>query len=122
MKYYKGKYKGIEAMDVVLDFSEDNYNIGTALTYLMRAGKKPGNPMTQDLHKAIVHLQREIQHQNERIRKDGTPGTTPDPGRNDARQQGEQYSGTTTRTTLHGDQLLYNIDRENRDQDPPSTD
>lgn len=63
MKYYKGKYKGIEAMDVVLDFSEDNYNIGTALTYLMRAGKKPGNPMTQDLQKAIVHLQREIQHQ-----------------------------------------------------------
>lgn len=35
-KYYIGKYKGIEAMDVVLDFSEDNYNIGTALTYLMR--------------------------------------------------------------------------------------
>jgi len=61
--YYQGKYKNIEAMDVVLDFSEDNYNIGTALTYLMRAGKKPNNPITQDIEKAIVHLQRELKHQ-----------------------------------------------------------
>ena len=61
--YYIGKYLGIEAMDVVFDFSQDNYNIGTALTYLMRAGKKPGNPMSQDIEKAIVHLQRELQHQ-----------------------------------------------------------
>jgi hypothetical protein len=66
-KYYIGKYKNIEAMDVVLDFSEDNYNIGTALTYLMRAGKKPGNPITQDLEKAIVHLQRELKHQATKV-------------------------------------------------------
>jgi len=66
-KYYIGKYKKIEAMDVVLDFSEDNYNIGTALTYLMRAGKKPDNPITQDLEKAIVHLQRELEHQKTKI-------------------------------------------------------
>lgn len=66
-KYYIGKYKKIEAMDVVLDFSEDNYNIGTALTYLMRAGKKPDNPITQDLEKAIVHLQRELKHQKTKV-------------------------------------------------------
>ena len=66
-KYYIGKYKKIEAMDVVLDFSEDNYNIGTALTYLMRAGKKPGNPITQDLEKAIVHLSRELEHQKSKL-------------------------------------------------------
>lgn len=66
-KYYIGRHKGIEAMDVVLDFSEDNYNIGTALTYLMRAGKKPDNPITQDLEKAIVHLQRELEHQKTKI-------------------------------------------------------
>ena len=66
-KYYIGKYKKIEAMDVVLDFSEDNYNIGTALTYLMRAGKKPDNPITQDLEKAIVHLQRELKHQTTNV-------------------------------------------------------
>lgn len=62
-KYYIGKYKGIEAFDVVLDFQEDNYNLGTAITYLLRAGKKPNNPMVQDLKKAIAHLEKEIEHQ-----------------------------------------------------------
>jgi hypothetical protein len=61
--YYIGAYHGIEAMDVVMDFSHDNYNIATALTYLMRAGKKPNNPMSQDIEKAIAHLQRELEHQ-----------------------------------------------------------
>lgn len=59
-EYYIGKTFGIEAMDVVIDFQHDNYNIGTALTYLMRAGKKPNNPMKQDLIKAIEHLKAEI--------------------------------------------------------------
>ena len=63
-KYYIGKYKGIEAFDVVLDFQEDNYNLGTAITYLLRAGKKPNNPITQDIEKAIAHLQRELEHRN----------------------------------------------------------
>ena len=62
-KYYIGKYKSIEAFDVVLDFQEDNYNLGTAITYLLRAGKKPNNPMSQDIKKAIAHLQRELEHQ-----------------------------------------------------------
>ena len=61
--YYFGKYKKIEALDVVLDFQEDNYNLGTAITYLLRAGKKPNNPITQDIKKAIAHLQRELEHQ-----------------------------------------------------------
>ena len=63
--YYVGEHKGIEAMDVVLDFQHDNYNLGTALTYIMRAGKKPGNPMSQDIIKAIVHLKRELNHQKQ---------------------------------------------------------
>jgi len=62
-KYYIGKYKKIEAFDVVLDFQEDNYNLATAITYLLRAGKKPNNPMSQDIKKAIAHLQRELEHQ-----------------------------------------------------------
>ena len=62
-KYYIGKYKQIEAFDVVLDFQEDNYNLGTAITYLLRAGKKPNNPITQDIKKAIAHLQKELEHQ-----------------------------------------------------------
>ena len=62
-KYYIGKYKNIEAMDVVLDFQEDNYNLGVAIAYLLRAGKKEGNPATQDIEKAIVHLETELKHQ-----------------------------------------------------------
>jgi len=61
-EYYIGKYKAIEAMDVVLDFQEDNYNVGVAIAYLLRAGRKPNNPMIDDLQKAIIHLQREVGH------------------------------------------------------------
>lgn len=70
--YYVGRTHGIEARKVVEDFQSDNYNLGTALTYLMRAGKKPDNPITQDIRKAIAHLefelerQHSIQQQNER--------------------------------------------------------
>lgn len=60
--YYLGKYKGLEAMDVVLDFQEDSYNLGVAIAYLLRAGKKPGNPKEDDIQKAIVHLQAELKH------------------------------------------------------------
>ena len=60
--YYKGKYKGIEAMDVVLDFQEDSYNLGVAIAYLLRAGHKPNNPKEEDIEKAIVHLQTELTH------------------------------------------------------------
>jgi hypothetical protein len=62
-KYYIGKHQQIEAFDVVLDFQEDNYNLGTAITYLLRAGKKPNNPITQDIRKAIAHLEKELEHQ-----------------------------------------------------------
>jgi hypothetical protein len=59
--YYIGKFKGIEAFDVVQDFAHDNYNLGVAIAYLLRAGKKDGNPAEQDINKAIIHLQRELQ-------------------------------------------------------------
>lgn len=61
--YYLGKTLGIEAKDVVMDFQPDNYNLGTALTYIMRAGKKPNNPITQDIKKAIAHLKFELERQ-----------------------------------------------------------
>lgn len=70
--YYLGKYKQIEAVDVVLDFQESNYNIGTAIVYLLRAGKKPNNHITSDLRKAIDHLQAEYEHQ---LRKQVTETT-----------------------------------------------
>ena len=60
--YYIGYYKGIEAFDVVRDFSHNNYNVGTAITYLLRAGKKPNNEMMEDLKKAVAHIINEIEH------------------------------------------------------------
>ena len=72
--YYLGKYKGIEAFDVCMDFSSDSYNIGVAIAYLLRAGKKEGNPKSQDIRKAIHHLEKELEY--ERI--DPTPQATED--------------------------------------------
>jgi hypothetical protein len=57
-KYYKGK-NGYMAKDVVSNF-DLSYNIGTACTYLLRAGKKENNPAEQDIRKAIDHLHFEL--------------------------------------------------------------
>jgi len=74
--YYIGKLKQIEAKDVVQDFQPDNYNLGTALTYLMRAGKKPNNPITQDIKKAIAHLEFELDRQRKQEINDEQSGTS----------------------------------------------
>ena len=63
--YYKGDYLGLEAFDVVLDFARDSYNIGVAIAYLLRAGKKPDNPKAQDIQKAIDHLKVELQYERD---------------------------------------------------------
>ena len=61
---------GIEASKVVAAFQGDNYNIGTALTYLMRAGKKvyvnksPRDSKVADIKKAINHLNFELDRLN----------------------------------------------------------
>tara|TARA_R110000744_G_scaffold67248_3_gene137162 strand:+ start:651 stop:914 length:264 start_codon:yes stop_codon:yes gene_type:complete len=57
--YYTGTKYGYSARKVVEDF-ELSYNVGTACSYLMRAGKKEGNPAEQDIQKAINHLHFEI--------------------------------------------------------------
>lgn len=59
-KYYKGAYQGIHAYHVINDY-DLTYNIGTAVTYLLRAGKKPNNPAEQDIKKAIDHLNFELE-------------------------------------------------------------
>jgi hypothetical protein len=58
--YYIGKNYKIEARKVIEDFQADSYNLGTAITYLLRAGKKEGNPTEQDIRKAINHLHFEL--------------------------------------------------------------
>ena len=57
--YYSGTKYGYSARKVVEDF-ELSYNVGTAVSYLLRAGKKEGNPAEQDIQKAINHLHFEL--------------------------------------------------------------
>ena len=59
-KYYIGKTHKYEASKVVEDFQGDNYNLGVAISYLLRAGKKPNNTKEQDIRKAIDHLHFEL--------------------------------------------------------------
>tara|TARA_R110000796_G_C14378400_1_gene414919 strand:+ start:120 stop:404 length:285 start_codon:yes stop_codon:yes gene_type:complete len=73
-KYYIGT-NGIEAFDVIEGFQPHNYNIGTAITYLLRAGKKKGNPTSQDIAKAIAHLQRELKNQSDVREQQSTEAT-----------------------------------------------
>ena len=57
--YYSGTKYGYSARKIVEDF-ELGYNTGTAVSYLLRAGKKEGNPPEQDIQKAINHLHFEL--------------------------------------------------------------
>ena len=52
------KSGGMEAIDVIEAFAPDNYWRGSALKYLLRAGRKDNT--VQDLEKAVWHIRREI--------------------------------------------------------------
>ena len=56
--YYIGSRYKIEARKVIEDF-ELSYNIGTAVTYLLRADRKHDSP-TECIQKAINHLEFEL--------------------------------------------------------------
>ena len=58
-EYYIGKYHKYEARKVVEDF-ELSYNIGTAVTYLLRAERKHKTPL-ECITKAIAHLEFELE-------------------------------------------------------------
>tara|TARA_R100000700_G_C3140659_1_gene122603 strand:+ start:88 stop:372 length:285 start_codon:yes stop_codon:yes gene_type:complete len=58
-KYYIGKYHKYEARKVVEDF-ELTYNLGTAVTYLLRANRKHNTPI-ECIKKAIAHLEFELE-------------------------------------------------------------
>ena len=47
----------IEALDVMEHF---NFNLGSVIKYVWRAGHKPNNPELVDLRKAEFYLKREI--------------------------------------------------------------
>jgi len=57
-EYYKGK-NGYMAKDVVSNF-DLTYNIGTAVTYLLRSKKKHEDGGVEDIRKAINHLHFEL--------------------------------------------------------------
>lgn len=61
-EHYKCHKSGIECITIAQEFS---YNIGSAIKYLWRHGKK--QDAIEDLKKAIVYINFEI----ERIKKDG---------------------------------------------------
>jgi|TARA_R100000935_G_scaffold2109_1_gene6165 hypothetical protein len=63
--YYIGtnKKRNYQARYVVSDF-DCTYNIGTAVTYCLRASRKHNTPI-EDIHKAIAHLRFELERLNE---------------------------------------------------------
>ena len=63
--YYIGKNenRNIQARYVVSDF-DLTYNVGTAVTYLLRSQRKHNTPL-EDLKKAIAHLEFELERLNE---------------------------------------------------------
>lgn len=52
----------------VIDFIEDqnlNFNLGNAVKYISRAGKKDPNKFREDLEKAVWYLNRELTKNSE---------------------------------------------------------
>jgi hypothetical protein len=52
-------YQGDYVMRIIEDFGLD-FCVGTAVKYLLRAGKKAGQPELQELKKAHWYLERKI--------------------------------------------------------------
>jgi len=52
--------ENMEAIDVIEAYNL-NFSLGSALKYILRAGKKPNEKTSEDLNKAIWYLQREIE-------------------------------------------------------------
>ena len=49
----------IETIDVIEAF-DLNFSLGSAVKYILRAGKKPSETAEEDLSKAVWYIQREI--------------------------------------------------------------
>ena len=60
--HYQGQ--GYEAIDIIEAYKL-NFALGSALKYILRAGRKPNEPATDDLCKAIWYLQRELKRRND---------------------------------------------------------
>jgi len=58
-EHYQTK-TGMEAIDVIEAYAL-NFALGSAVKYILRAGKKPSETSIEDLSKALWYLQREIE-------------------------------------------------------------
>lgn len=56
--HYQGNK--VEAIDLIESF-DLNFSLGSAVKYIIRAGKKPEESSSDDLSKAIWYLQRELE-------------------------------------------------------------
>ena len=56
-RHYTSHPSGIECIQITRHM---NFNLGNAVKYLWRNGKKDGQPAVQDLEKAIWYIQDEI--------------------------------------------------------------
>ena len=70
--YYQGKLYGYSARNIVDDFSLSAWG-AQALQYILRAGKKEGNPPEQDIRKAInvLHFELERLYQESNVKTGG---------------------------------------------------
>lgn len=55
--HYNSHPAGIECIDVIEHMP---FNVGSAMKYLWRAGLKSGEPLEQDMRKAVWYVEREI--------------------------------------------------------------
>lgn len=60
--HYKGG-NGLESINVIEEFNL-SFALGNAVKYILRAGKKPGQPKEQDIKKSIWYLERELKNLN----------------------------------------------------------
>jgi len=62
-QHYGGADDPYEAIKVI-DAWDLGFNLGSAVKYIARAGRKPGSPYVEDLRKAVEYLQFEIERAN----------------------------------------------------------
>ena len=68
--HYGGEDNPYECIKVIEAWGLDkNFDLGTAVRYICRAGEKPNNPTLQDLKKARWYLDREIQKLEKRMKR-----------------------------------------------------
>lgn len=63
--HYGGEENPYETIKVIEAWGL-NFNLGTAVKYIPRAGKKPGEDYLTDLRKAVWYIQREIANEEKR--------------------------------------------------------